>query len=169
MALLFEFCEIVVAIFFVLFHCELERRIFGNPIYSKLKDLTEPLLKPLRQLVKRIQQQIPYKLPFDPTTLIAAFLASILLGLIVLHSPLLALRLFIASWLGLQFCAILVSVLASWLQTPEQQPLLQTAEACQYCYMRYLRRFVPPIAGIIDITPVIALLLISVFQQIFSL
>ncbi|MBP3194156.1 MAG: YggT family protein [Cardiobacteriaceae bacterium] len=169
MALLFQLCEIVVAIFFVLFHCELERRIFGNPIYLKLQEITEPLLKPLRQLVKRIQRQIPYKLPFDPTTLLAAFLMSIILGLIVLHSPLFALRLFVASWLALQFCAILVSVLASWLQTPPQQPLLQTAEACQNCYMRYLRQLIPPLGGILDVTPVIALMLISVFQQIFSL
>ena len=165
MSLLIWLCTVPIAVFFVRFHCDLERRIFGNVLYDKLAQFTDPLIKPTRKIAKNLG----IKTPFDPSAILLAAVLSLLCASIILLKPKLSLYLFFVSWLGLQECAILLSVIASWLQTPSHQPLLQIAEACQAIYMRHLRKLIPPIAGVVDVCPLIALLLIITLRNILGM
>ena len=63
--------------------------------------------------------------------------------------------------------SLFLSVIASWLQTPRQQPVLQIAETCHEFFMRPLRKLIPPLLNIIDITPIIAFIVLYMIKNQF--
>ena len=66
---------------------------------------------------------------------------------------------------------ILVRVLLSWFNTdprrsPIDHPLVRLLNRVTDPVLRPLRRYIPPISGTIDISPVVALLILEVVRQI---
>jgi YggT family protein len=66
---------------------------------------------------------------------------------------------------------ILIRVLLSWLYTdprrpPIDHPLIQILTRVTDPVLKPLRRYIPPIGGTIDISPVVALLILEVVRQI---
>lgn len=153
--------QLIIALFFIRFHADFYR-LYRNPIAAKLIDITDPIVVPLRRLIIKTPLK---KLPFDPSALLIAWLLSILIGLVFAHGGILialifgTLTLFIGTWLNVIIYSIFLTAIASWLQTPPQQPVLQLARACSGMLLAPLRRFIPPL-GMFDITPVIALFLL---------
>jgi YggT family protein len=66
---------------------------------------------------------------------------------------------------------ILIRVLLSWFNTdprraPINHPLLQLLNRVTDPVLNPLRRYIPPIGGTIDISPVVALLILEIVRQI---
>jgi len=61
--------------------------------------------------------------------------------------------------------AILVRVVLSWLQVHSYNPLVSLIYQITDPVLQPLRRIVPPI-GMIDVTPILAMVLLSVIQQV---
>jgi YggT family protein len=66
---------------------------------------------------------------------------------------------------------ILVRVLLSWFSTdprraPINHPLVQLLNRVTDPVLKPLRRYIPPVGGTIDISPVVALLILEIVRQI---
>jgi|YelNatPaOPRAMG01_1025707.scaffolds.fasta_scaffold176556_2 YggT family protein len=61
--------------------------------------------------------------------------------------------------------AILIRVIVSWLNVNPYNPFLSLVYQITDPILEPLRRIIPPL-GMIDITPIIAMLLLSVVQQV---
>lgn len=79
----------------------------------------------------------------------------------------------IQSWLGyfvegllnLLMLAVLARALISWFRVDPYHPIVQFLEGITDPIMRPLRKVVPPL-GMIDITPIVALILLQIVQYI---
>lgn len=75
-----------------------------------------------------------------------------------------ALYLLLSAWCSLFTYTLVLIAISSWLNPNPQQPILQIAFACTEWAMHYLRKFVPNV-GMLDFSPMIALLLVYVVQE----
>ena len=64
--------------------------------------------------------------------------------------------------------AIIARALLSWVQIDPYNPLVQILYAITEPILAPLRRFIPPIGGMMDITPIVALIILQVLQAIFD-
>ena len=71
---------------------------------------------------------------------------------------------FIGSWLNVFIYSIFLGVIASWLQAPQKTPAMQIVYACEGIIITPLRKYIPPI-GMLDFTPMIALMLLFAIQS----
>ena len=73
------------------------------------------------------------------------------------------------SFIDLLFCAlnlaILIRVVLSWVNVNPYNPLVSFVYQITDPIIEPLRRIIPPL-GMIDITPIIAMILLSVLQQV---
>jgi YggT family protein len=74
------------------------------------------------------------------------------------------------SWLvqfifGVLYLAILARVLFSWIRPDPYNPLVRFVVQITDPILRPLQRYIPPI-GMLDISPLIALLLISIIERV---
>jgi len=60
---------------------------------------------------------------------------------------------------------ILVRVLFSWIRPDPYNPIVRVVHQLTDPVMEPLRRIIPPM-GMVDITPIVALILISIIQQL---
>ncbi|MDQ3698082.1 MAG: YggT family protein [Gemmatimonadota bacterium] len=73
----------------------------------------------------------------------------------------------LVSWsIGLLQIALLVRVLSSWLRIGEYKPWVRWAVVLTDPILRPLRRVIPPLGGMVDITPIIAWFLLSLIQSL---
>ncbi len=62
--------------------------------------------------------------------------------------------------------AIIARALVSWLPIDRYHPAIQLLDQITEPILAPLRRFVPPIGGMMDITPIVALILLQILQAI---
>jgi YggT family protein len=65
----------------------------------------------------------------------------------------------------LLYIAILVRVILSWVQMDPYHPLIVLLDQITEPFLAPIRRFVPPM-GMMDITPIVAIIVIQVLQKI---
>lgn len=79
---------------------------------------------------------------------------------------------FLVTFLDLLFTilgfAIIIRALLSWIQIDPYNPLIQTLYQITEPILAPLRRFIPPIGGMMDITPIVALIILQVLQAIID-
>jgi YggT family protein len=63
------------------------------------------------------------------------------------------------------YIAILVRVVLSWVQMDPYHPLIVLLDQITEPFLAPIRRFIPPM-GMMDITPIVAIILIQVLQRI---
>jgi YggT family protein len=61
---------------------------------------------------------------------------------------------------------VLIRVLLSWVNVSPYHPAIQILHRLTDPILRPLRRVIPPIGGVIDISPVVALILLEILHRI---
>lgn len=162
--------SLVIAAFIIRFHCEVNNIIHFNPLARRLKELTEPVVQPIRDIVKKLLLKTPYRPKHDPSPLIVAWLLALMTGLAFTRANLSGglsigtFWFFCGTWISVMIYSMFLSAIASWLQTPRQQPLLQIAMICHEFLTKPLRKYIPPI-GMFDITYIVALFALFFFKN----
>lgn len=62
--------------------------------------------------------------------------------------------------------AIIARALVSWLPVDRYHPIIRVLDQITEPILAPLRRYIPPIGGMMDITPIVALILIQILQAI---
>jgi YggT family protein len=62
--------------------------------------------------------------------------------------------------------AIIARALVSWLPVDRYHPVIRVLDQITEPILAPLRRYIPPIGGMMDITPIVALILIQILQAI---
>lgn len=75
---------------------------------------------------------------------------------------------FVNIFFNVLWLAILARVLLSWLPNLPPNPIVQFVYDITEPILRPLRRILPPLGGMIDLSPMAAMLLLWVLQQIVS-
>lgn len=155
---MFFIIELMIAVFIIRFYGELNRLHF-NPLMRKLIDITDPIIKPIGELIKKAN----IRTPFNPSALVAGFIISIIAGIIITSSLIRgifvgAFSIFANAWLDVLIYSIFLVVIASWLQAM-QSPVVQIARVCHEWLMAPLRKIIPPL-GMLDFTPIAALFIL---------
>ncbi len=77
---------------------------------------------------------------------------------------------FIVTFLDLLFTilgfAIIARALLSWIQINPYNPIIQLLYQITEPILAPLRRYIPPIGGMMDITPIVALIILQILQAI---
>lgn len=77
---------------------------------------------------------------------------------------------FVVTFLDLLFTilgfAIIARALLSWIQIDPYNPIIQVLYQITEPILAPLRRFIPPIGGMMDITPIVALIILQILQAI---
>ncbi len=64
--------------------------------------------------------------------------------------------------------AIIARALVSWIPIDRYHPIIRVLDQITEPVLAPLRRVIPPIGGMMDITPIVALLILQVLQSIFD-
>lgn len=72
----------------------------------------------------------------------------------------------IASFFQLLSAAIFIRALLSWFPIRRDNPLVVFLDRVTEPILAPLRRVIPPIGGAVDITPIVAILLLQVLSQV---
>lgn len=62
--------------------------------------------------------------------------------------------------------AIIARALVSWLPIDRYHPIIRVLDQITEPILAPLRRYIPPVGGMMDITPIVALILIQILQAI---
>ena len=159
--------------FLLRFMMQAMRAPFRNPFGQAVIALTDWAVKPLRKV-------IPGSKGYDWASLVAAYLTEILwmLSLFLLVSSgftgftLNALGFVLASaaiqllkaFLWLVIVVVIVQAILSWV-APDG-PLAGLLNALTFPFLRPLRRFIPPLGGALDLTPLILIVLIQLVLMV---
>ena len=163
MSILMLLIKLLVGLFIVRFHAN-AYRLGYNPLLAKLNQLTNPLVQPLSRLLPHPRWDFGALL----CALILAILTTSILtrslpsGIIIgiLHS-------FFGTWLDIILYSLIIVVIGSWLQADPRQPVMQILLCCHEWLMAPLRRVIPPL-GMIDFTPIVALLGIQLCKYLLA-
>lgn len=149
--------QLVIAAFIIRFHTNMYQLGF-NPLLSKLKELTDPLVLPFMK-IKFIRQS-----RYDISALIAGFIVALLGAFLLRHNLLDSINIFFSTWINVVFYSIFIVVIGSWLQAAPQQPVMQIALSCSEWLTAPLRKVIPTV-GMLDFSPFVALLILSLASQ----
>jgi YggT family protein len=79
---------------------------------------------------------------------------------------------FVVTFLDLLFTilgfAIIARALLSWIQIDPYNPIIQLLYQITEPILAPLRRYIPPIGGMMDITPIVALIILQILQAIID-
>lgn len=145
---------------------------FYNPLSQAIVKITRPLLMPLRRL-------IPGVLGIDMASIalmILLQLATILvLGLILGQSTLFSFPIYSLAWalLGtltlvsnIFFWGIIISIIGSWVAPQSHHPVLALVNQLIAPLMAPIRKILPPLGGVIDISPILVLMGLKVIDML---
>lgn len=146
------------------------RADFRNELGQFIITVTNPVVIPLRKIVPSIRT-------LDSATLLLALAIGILKVVMFLAltsysaKPLLLLimgiGLILKYSIHLFFAAIIIGIIASWVNPHSYHPILSVARSIGEPLLAPARRLIPPIAGL-DFSPVIVLLLMQFTLQLIS-
>lgn len=155
--------------FIARFLLQVVRADFYNPISQSIVRLTDPVLQPMRQLLKPRGN-------IDFAALVAVLVVELLhivtvftfAGAALPGVPALALLTVVQSidlMLGIYFYALLVSIIASWIAPAGGHPALSLIHQLTEPVLAPIRRLLPP-AGGLDFSTMVALLIIYILRDI---
>ncbi|WP_025131036.1 YggT family protein [Pseudomonas sp. PH1b] len=155
---------LVVLLRFIL---QVVRANFYNPICQFIVRATQPLLKPMRRI-------IPSVFGLDLSSLVLALIVQMVLFAIILtlsYIPFNVLGLLLWAPIGIfalllkiWFFAMIISVILSWVAPGSQSPGAELAYQISEPFLAPFRRIVPNLGGL-DISPILAFIVIQLLQQ----
>lgn len=168
----YSLMSIFMVIVVLRFMLQTARADFYNPLSQAIVKITNPLLMPLRRI-------IPGWMGIDMASIVLMILLQLLailvLGLIYGQLVLLAYPLHSVGWaiLGcltiisnIFFWAIIISIIGSWIAPGGGHPLLSLIDQLIRPLMAPVRRLLPPLGGVIDISPILVLLALKVVDML---
>lgn len=154
------------------FLLQLVRADFYNPVSQAIVKVTMPLLKPLRKV-------IPGVLGIDMASvvliLLVQLLASIILCLVVGVGGLIANPFLLLAWgfvgaltiiSSIFFWCMIISIIGSFIAPFSHHPLLVLANQIINPLAAPIRKVLPPLGGVIDISPIIILLGLKIVDML---
>ncbi|MFK7607734.1 MULTISPECIES: YggT family protein [unclassified Pseudomonas] len=149
------------------FILQLVRANFYNPICQFTVKATQPLLKPLRRV-------IPSMFGLDMSSLVLAIIVQMVIFAVVLmlsYIPFTVLGLFLWAIIGVLklflnvfFYALIISVILSWVAPGSTSPGAELVNQITEPALAPFRRFLPSMGGL-DISPILAFMVIQLFQS----
>ncbi|HEU4563476.1 MAG TPA: YggT family protein [Gemmatimonadaceae bacterium] len=147
-----------------------------NPVARFFRKSVDPLIAPVERRVIRAGG-LPTSAPWW-SLVVVVVVAIIILGaldwlfgwlqgayLSARAGPTGVLRFLIATVFGVLQIALLVRVISSWLRLSEWRPWLRWAVVLTEPILRPLRALLPPLGGVVDLSPLIAWLLLGLIQS----
>lgn len=154
------------------FLLQLVRADFYNPISQALVKVTMPLLRPLRKVV-------PSVLGVDTASIVLILLvqlvASIILCVIMGLTGLITLPHVLLAWgfvgaltivSNVFFWCMIISIIGSFIAPMSHHPLLLLANQIINPLTAPIRKVIPPLGGVIDISPIIVLLGLKIVDML---
>ncbi|MFK4752305.1 MULTISPECIES: YggT family protein [Oceanospirillaceae] len=159
--------SMVLLVFLLRFLLQLVRADFYNPISQFILRFSNPLLIPLRRV-------IPGFGGLDIASLVLAYLAQLLLMIAILlvagqfslpwgYLLVWAVIGLMSLWLNIYFWGLVIIVIASWIAPNSYNPALILINQIIEPAIRPIRNAMPNLGGL-DLSPIIAFLLIQVLQ-----
>lgn len=160
---------IIVVLRFLL---QVARADFYNPLSQGIVKVTKPFLMPLRRLIPGYRG-----IDFASVVLmlLLQLLAIFLLALIHGQLGIFAYPLYCLAWAVLGcltlvsnifFWAIIISIIGSWIAPGSGHPVLNLVNQLINPLMAPVRRILPPLGGVIDISPILVLLTLKVVDML---
>lgn len=145
---------------------------YYNPLIQFIVRITDPLVRPTRRIIRPIAG-------WDLASLLIAVAIGFLNAWIVTKLYGIHLRpenliryagmKLLAVLINLYVVSIVLQALLSWFNPNQYNPLLVLLWRLNEPLLRPIRRIIPPIGGTVDISPVIAILLLTVFSILLRL
>ncbi|MDO8343418.1 MAG: YggT family protein [Cellvibrio sp.] len=170
--IVYSLMSLFLVIVILRFLLQLVRADFYNPVSQAIVKITMPLLKPLRKF-------IPSVLGIDTASvvliilvqLIATSLLAMILGVwgIILNPlPLILWGLVGALTIisSIFFWCMIVSIIGSFIAPMSNHPLLTLANQIINPLAAPIRKLIPPIGGVLDISPIIILLGLKIVDML---
>lgn len=142
------------------------RADFYNPISQFVVKATNPALIPLRKVVPGLGG-------YDLAAIVLAIIVeciAITLSLVIAGFPLPLTHIFIWAFLGtiglfikLYFWGLIIMIVASWIAPQSHNPALMLLRQIIEPPMKPIRKLMPDMGGL-DLSPIIAFLIINIFQ-----
>lgn len=161
---------IVVVLRFLL---QLARADFYNPLSQGIVKITNPLLMPLRRIIPGVWR---IDMASVALMILLQLVAIMVLGLIQTGQFILfSFLLYGIGWAvvgcltiisNIFFWAIIISIIGSWIAPGSGHPLLSLINQLINPLMAPVRRLLPPLGGVIDISPILVLLGLKVVDML---
>jgi YggT family protein len=164
--------SLVLLIVVLRFLLQLVRADFYNPLSQALVKVTMPALRPLRKV-------IPSVLGLDTASIVLILLvqlvASMLLCLITGLTGLIVLPHILLVWgfvgaltiiVNVFFWSMIISIIGSFIAPMSHHPLLALANQIINPLCAPIRKVLPPLGGVIDVSPIIVLLGLQIVEKI---
>lgn len=168
----YSLLSLVLIIVVLRFLLQVVRADFYNPVSQAIVKITMPVLKPLRKV-------IPGFWGIDVASvvliLVVQLVASIVLCLIVGLTGLIANPLILLAWgfvgaltiiSSIFFWCMIISIIGSFIAPMSHHPLLTLANQIINPLTTPIRKVIPPLGGVIDISPIIVLLGLKIVDML---
>ena len=172
--IVYSLMSLFLVIVILRFLLQLVRADFYNPVSQAIVKITMPLLKPLRKF-------IPSVLGIDTASvvliilvqLVATSLLAMILGVwgIILNPlPLILWGLIGALTIisSIFFWCMIISIIGSFIAPMSNHPLLTLANQIINPLAAPIRKLIPPIGGVLDISPIIILLGLKIVDMLIG-
>lgn len=168
----YSLLSLVLLVVVLRFLLQLVRADFYNPISQALVKITMPPLRPLRKV-------IPSILGIDTASvvliLLVQLIASAILCLITGLTGLIALPHILLAWgfvgaltiiVNVFFWCMIISIIGSFIAPMSHHPLLSLANQIIDPLCKPIRKVIPPLGGVIDVSPIVVLLGLQIVEKI---
>lgn len=172
--IVYSLMSLFLVIVILRFLLQLVRADFYNPVSQAIVKVTMPLLKPLRKI-------IPGVLGIDMASvvliLLVQLIASMILALIVGEGALIANPLLLIIWgfvgaltiiSSIFFWCMIISIIGSFVAPFSHHPVLVLANQIINPLAAPIRKVLPPLGGVIDISPIIILLGLQIVNMLIA-
>ena len=170
--IIFTLMSLFLVIVIMRFLLQVVRADFYNPVSQSIVKITMPLLKPLRKI-------IPGFLGIDMASVVLILLVQMVTTMVlsVIHgvegvftNPLLVLVWGFVGALSLVsnifFWCMVISIIGSFLAQFSHHPLIMLANQIIEPLAAPIRKIIPPLGGVIDISPIIILLGLKIVDML---
>jgi YggT family protein len=170
--IIFTLMSLFLVILVLRFLLQMVRADFYNPISQSIVKITMPLLKPLRNI-------IPGFLGVDMASvvliLVVQFVTTLVLSVVHGVGGVLANPLFPVLWgfvgalsitSNIIFWCMVITIVGSFLAQFSYHPLILLANQIINPFTAPIRRLIPPLGGVIDISPLIILLSLKIVDML---
>ncbi|PUA27679.1 MAG: YggT family protein [Cellvibrio sp. 79] len=166
--IVYSLMSLFLVIVILRFLLQVVRADFYNPVSQAIVKVTMPLLKPLRKI-------IPGVLGIDMASVVLIILvqlvASMILVLVVGESELLGNPLILIAWgvvgtltivSSIFFWCMIISIIGSFIAPFSHHPLLVLANQIINPLAAPIRKLIPPLGGVLDVSPIFILIILQV-------
>lgn len=172
--IVYSLMSLFLVIVILRFLLQVVRADFYNPVSQAIVKVTMPLLKPLRKI-------IPGVLGIDMASVVLIVLvqlvASMILAVVVGESELLGNPLILIAWgfvgtltivSSIFFWCMIISIIGSFVAPFSHHPLLVLANQIINPLAAPIRKLIPPLGGVLDVSPIFILIILQVVNMLLE-